>query len=129
MVVALVVVLVAAAVVLVWWSPWTDDQRPQSDFVSRDGSGLVLDGRPFAAAGSNNYRPMFSEPVLVDDIMRTAAENNFQVMRVWGSTTSASPTGPTRSTGRTRPRTSTTGTARSRLTTTAPTAWSGSTTS
>src|SRR5262245_19025738 len=43
----------------------------------------MLRGEPFAAAGSNNYRPMFLETAVVDDIMQAAADNNFQVMRVW----------------------------------------------
>src|SRR5690606_29765836 len=80
---AVVVVVVAAVVVAV--VVWPREQvPPASQFVARDGDRLVLDGAPFTAAGSNNYRPFFIEPGLVDDIMRTAAENDFRVMRVWG---------------------------------------------
>ena len=39
-----------------------DRAAPAESFVTRDGSRLMLDGKPFAVAGSNNYRPMFLEP-------------------------------------------------------------------
>ena len=70
-----------------------DRAVPAEAFVTRDGSRLMLDGKPFAVAGSNNYRPMFLEPPLVDDIMRTAADNNLKVMRVWGFNDIGNPDG------------------------------------
>jgi len=60
------------------------DDGPTPDFVTRSGDRFMLHGQPFAVAGSNNYRPMFLEPEVVDDIMRTAAANHFGVLRVWG---------------------------------------------
>lgn len=83
LIIAVAVAVVAAAVVAV--VVWPREQvPPASQFVARDGDRLVLDGAPFTAAGSNNYRPFFIQPGLVDNIMRTAAENDFRVMRVWG---------------------------------------------
>ena len=65
-------VAVAAAAVAVALTR-TGPAAPAESFVTRDGSRLMLDGKPFAVAGSNNYRPMFLEPPLVDEIMKTAA--------------------------------------------------------
>jgi mannan endo-1,4-beta-mannosidase len=56
---------------------------PGPEFLTRSGDRLMLNGRPFAAAGSNNYRPMFLDESGVDEIMRIAAENHFQILRVW----------------------------------------------
>ena len=81
----LVVAALAVAVAVVAVAlPRTGPVAPAEAFVTRDGSRLMLDGKPFAVAGSNNYRPMFLEPPLVDEIMKTAADNNLTVMRVWG---------------------------------------------
>ena len=62
---------------------WRTPDGPGPEFVTRVGDRFMLQGKPFAAAGSNNYRPMFLEPAVVDDIMKAAADNNFQIMRVW----------------------------------------------
>ena len=59
-------------------------QPSAREFLARSGDQFVLDGQPFFTAGSNNYRPMRIAPVLVDEIMRVAAENNLGIMRVWG---------------------------------------------
>ena len=54
-----------------------------SQFVSRDGDAFVLAGEPFLAAGSNNYRPMFLDPAVVDQVMAAAADNGHTVLRAW----------------------------------------------
>lgn len=59
--------------------------RRHRDFVTRRGSQLFLDGRPFYFAGSNNYYPIFKSRFMVDDLFETAAANKFSVMRVWGA--------------------------------------------
>src|SRR5262245_48671589 len=74
----IVVILVTAAGIFLAVS-----RSNNAGFLSRDGAHFTLDGKPFAAAGSNNYQPMFLDPAQVDDIMQTAAKNYFQVMRVW----------------------------------------------
>src|SRR5665647_2232330 len=56
---------------------------PGTEFVSRDGATFMLDGKPFAFAGTNNYRPMFSGTEIVDKIMAATADNHFQVLRTW----------------------------------------------
>src|SRR5688572_6748255 len=81
------VVAVAGAVVLLR----PDDGPPGSaapnalsaEFLRRDGDHLTLGGRPYAAAGANNYRPFFLDSTLVDAIMAAAAEHHLEVMRVW----------------------------------------------
>src|SRR6185436_812123 len=78
---AIVVAVMAAGAVTVAVLRGPDGPGPE--FVTRDGDHLMLDGRPFAAAGSNNYRPMFLDKELVDLIMGTAARNHLEVMRVW----------------------------------------------
>jgi len=78
--VAVVVLAVAGVTALLL----RGDDRPGPDFVTRSGSQLMLAGKPFAAAGSNNYRPMFLDKELVDLIMQAAGTSQFQIMRVWG---------------------------------------------
>lgn len=56
-----------------------------SDFVKRAGSNLVLDGKLFRFAGSNNYYPMYKSQFMVDDLLNTADAQGFDVLRVWGS--------------------------------------------
>jgi len=57
----------------------------KGEFVRRVGDGLVLAGRPYRFAGSNNYYPMYRSPAMVDALFTKAAAAGFDVMRVWGS--------------------------------------------
>ena len=52
-----------------------------NDFVQRAGSQLKLDGKRFRFVGTNNYYLMYSSPLMVNDVLNTAAANGFTVMR------------------------------------------------
>lgn len=65
-----------------------------SRFVTRDGDAFVLDGEPFRAAGSNNYRPMFLDPAVVDQVMAAAADNGHSVLRAWAFNDIGDPADP-----------------------------------
>lgn len=57
---------------------------PGKGFVRQRGTELWLDGKPFRFAGTNNYYLMYKSQLMVDDVLTTAAANNFKVMRTWG---------------------------------------------
>ena len=67
------------------------------EFVQRDGDRFVLGGEEFRAAGSNNYRPMFLDTAVVDQIMAAAADNDHPVLRAWAFTDIGDPDDPTTS--------------------------------
>src|SRR5579862_8903254 len=54
-------------------------------FVVREGSELMLHGKPFRFVGSNNYYPMYVSQFMVDSLFNKAQASGFDVMRVWGS--------------------------------------------
>jgi mannan endo-1,4-beta-mannosidase len=58
--------------------------KHHSNFVTREGSDLYLQGRPFRFVGSNNYYPIFKSQFMVDSLFESARDSGFQVMRVWG---------------------------------------------
>jgi mannan endo-1,4-beta-mannosidase len=58
--------------------------RHSTDYVTRSGSELTLDGRPFRFAGTNNYYLMYSSQTMVDDVLARAAAARFTVLRTWG---------------------------------------------
>jgi mannan endo-1,4-beta-mannosidase len=62
-----------------------DGRRRDTGFVTRVGTELRLDGRPFHIAGSNNYYPMYKSRLMVDDVFADAAAAGFNVLRIWGS--------------------------------------------
>lgn len=67
------------------WDHWWKWSRHWKDgFVHRFGSKLVHKGRPFRLAGANNYYLMYKSPLMVDDVLETAAANDFNVIRMWG---------------------------------------------
>ncbi|WP_081785056.1 cellulase family glycosylhydrolase [Cellulomonas sp. KRMCY2] len=70
---------------------------PGPEFVTRDGDQFMLDGEPFYAAGSNNYRPMFLDPTVVDQIMAAVADNDHRVLRAWAFNDIGDPADPTTS--------------------------------
>ncbi|MDI1464421.1 cellulase family glycosylhydrolase [Catellatospora sp. KI3] len=53
-------------------------------FVTRSGSDLKLDGKPFRFAGSNNYYLMYSSQAMVDDVFARAQVSGQTVLRTWG---------------------------------------------
>jgi len=61
------------------WHP-----KPDS-FVRQVGPNLMLNGKIFRFAGTNNYYLMYKPELMVDDVLETAAENDFKVVRHWGS--------------------------------------------
>jgi len=54
-------------------------------FVRQIGPELRLNEKKFRFAGSNNYYLMYKSQFMVDDVLTTAASNDFRVMRIWGS--------------------------------------------
>src|SRR5674476_1302424 len=56
---------------------------PGKEFVTRDGSSFMLDGKTFAFDGTNTYRPMLSGNEIIDKIMAATADNHFRVLRTW----------------------------------------------
>jgi mannan endo-1,4-beta-mannosidase len=58
---------------------------PGRGFVRRFGPALWLGGRPFRFAGANNYYLMYKSQAMVDDVLERAADNDFRVLRIWGS--------------------------------------------
>lgn len=54
-------------------------------FVKRFGPRLWLNGEPFRFAGTNNYYLMYKSRFMVDDVLETADEAGFDVIRMWGS--------------------------------------------
>ncbi|MFL6077797.1 MAG: cellulase family glycosylhydrolase [Mycobacteriales bacterium] len=50
-------------------------------FVTRHGSTLLLDGRPFRFAGTNNYYLMYDSPFMADDVLSRVATARFPVLR------------------------------------------------
>jgi mannan endo-1,4-beta-mannosidase len=53
-------------------------------FASRDGRFLYHRGQRFRVAGSNNYYPMYESQFMVDNLLTTAASQNFNTFRLWG---------------------------------------------
>ncbi len=53
-------------------------------FAARSGRVIYHRGRPFRMAGSNNYYPMYESHYMVDNLLTTAASQNFNTFRIWG---------------------------------------------
>jgi mannan endo-1,4-beta-mannosidase len=53
-------------------------------FVTRTGSELKLDGKPFKFFGSNNYYLMYKSRLMTDDVFNDAQAAGFTVLRTWG---------------------------------------------
>jgi mannan endo-1,4-beta-mannosidase len=84
---AFVAVLAALAGVLVAAGPATAAPATQpaanAGFVTRTGSTLKLDGKPFRFGGTNNYYLFYSSRAMVDDVFADAQAAGFDVMRTW----------------------------------------------
>ena len=74
----------ALAATIVAPAPAAAKPRAPDNFVKRDGSELTLNYREFNFLGTNNYYLMYSSHLMVDDVLKTAAANGFNVMRTWG---------------------------------------------
>lgn len=64
-----------------------------NQFVCRHGSLLKLNGKPFRLSGANNYYLMYKSPPMVDDVLETAAANDFNIIRMWGFIAIGNPDG------------------------------------
>jgi mannan endo-1,4-beta-mannosidase len=53
-------------------------------FVSRSGTNFVLNGEPFFFAGTNSYYLPYRSSFMANDVLTTAANNHFQVIRTMG---------------------------------------------
>src|SRR3954467_8001600 len=53
------------------------------EFVKRSGAELRVQGKAFHFAGTNNYYLPYSSPLMVDDVLTTAAAQGFDVVRTW----------------------------------------------
>src|SRR4051794_5793302 len=53
------------------------------EFVVRTASELRVHGKLFHFAGTNNYYLPYSSPLMVDDVLTTAAAQGFDVVRTW----------------------------------------------
>ena len=53
-------------------------------FAARVGRVIYHRGKPFRMAGSNNYYPMYESQYMVDNLLQTAAAQNFNTFRIWG---------------------------------------------
>ncbi len=62
----------------------SNNQSVSGDFVKRQGRHLWLDGKRFRFAGSNNHYVRHKSTFMVDNVLETAAANDFSVMRVYG---------------------------------------------
>jgi mannan endo-1,4-beta-mannosidase len=91
--------VVVAAVVAggaLWWLRGRN-AGPGPEFVTAEGGEFWLNGEPFYAAGTNNYRPMFLDPTVVDQIMAAAADNDLPVLRAWAFNDIGDPADPSTS--------------------------------
>ncbi|OUC90853.1 cellulase family glycosylhydrolase [Streptosporangium minutum] len=52
--------------------------------VTRRGSHLTLDGKPFRFAGTNSYYLMYKSKTMVDDVFARAKKADLSVIRTWG---------------------------------------------
>src|SRR5262245_4168188 len=58
-------------------------QAPSAGFVTRAGSTLKVDGKPFRFGGTNNYYLFYKSRAMVDDVLADAHAAGFDVMRTW----------------------------------------------
>jgi len=55
-----------------------------SSFVQADGDGFRLDGASFRFVGTNNYYLHYKSTAMIDDVLKSASDANFSVIRMWG---------------------------------------------
>jgi mannan endo-1,4-beta-mannosidase len=58
--------------------------RHDAGFVTRAGTNLYLNNRPFRFVGTNNYYLEYSSHAMTDDVFARAKAARFTVLRTWG---------------------------------------------
>lgn len=61
-----------------------DNNEQNSNFVTRQGDKLMLNGKEFRFSGSNNYYFHYRSNKMIDDVMDNASKMGLKVMRCWG---------------------------------------------
>lgn len=61
-----------------------DNIEQNSNFVTRQGDKLILNGKEFRFSGSNNYYFHYRSNKMIDDVMDNASKMGLKVMRCWG---------------------------------------------
>ena len=61
-----------------------DSSKVSTGFVTRRGSKLELDGKPFEFAGTNNYYLGYKSSTMADNVLSDAQAARFDVVRTWG---------------------------------------------
>lgn len=76
-----------AALLFVFLSLFAAPAAADTDtgFVTRKGDALVLGGKPFRFAGTDNYYLMYKPKAMVDDVFARAKAAELSVIRTWGS--------------------------------------------
>jgi len=65
-------------------APTAASSKASPGFVTRQGSKLKLDGKPFEFAGTNNYYLGYKSPAMADSVLDDARAARFDVVRTWG---------------------------------------------
>ncbi|MEV0274173.1 cellulase family glycosylhydrolase [Hamadaea sp. NPDC050747] len=63
--------------------PVTPAYASDPGYVTRQGTQLKLNGKPFKFYGSNNYYLMYQSPAMADDVFADAQAAGFTVLRTW----------------------------------------------
>ena len=66
------------------WTATATSSKASTGFVTRQGSKLKLDGKPFEFAGTNNYYLGYKSASMADKVLDDAQAARFDVMRTWG---------------------------------------------
>ena len=65
-------------------APTAASSKASPGFVTRQGSKLKLDGKPFEFAGTNNYYLGYKSRGMADSVLDDARAARFDVVRTWG---------------------------------------------
>jgi mannan endo-1,4-beta-mannosidase len=65
-------------------TPTRHNANTTSSFVKADGDGFTLNGSPFRFVGTNNYYLHYKTTSMIDDVLKSASEASFSVIRMWG---------------------------------------------
>lgn len=81
------IVLIAFTMAFQPWFPQKAEAGPVQgyQYVKQAGPELRLHGQIFRFAGTNNYYLMYKSQFMVDDVLQTAANSGFTVLRAWAS--------------------------------------------